>query len=536
MKLAFPDWLRSMPLIESLRVDLPVPHLNDNTADLDRLARALVQKGFAPIRFHPLKMNGIQKKIRDEDFSFRAVLGYTGYYWEVMDILPARADGPVLGFSTDCGTSSLVFHLIDIGGRKALASKTIANPQLPHGEDILTRILFARTPKNRRTLKDLLINSFALAMKGMLEEEGFSPENVYAVTVAGNTTMSHFFWGLDPANICKEPYIPAANRFPVCHAGEAGLNLSPLALLYLFPNVGSYVGGDLVAGILAAGLHRSVETNLLVDVGTNAEVILGNKEWLIACAGAAGPALEGGVAERGMRASDGAIERVRIDPQTLEPVWSVIGGGPPRGICGSGLIDLVASMFMAGILTIQGKINTKLKSERIVKTPDGPAYVLAKGSQTADGKDLLVSDIDIGIFLKSKAAMYTILTVITAKVGVKFQDIARFYIGGTFGAYIDPESAIRIGMIPDLPAATYRAIGNSSALGASMLLLDRSLFEDIEAICSKVTYIELNVNFELMNEFRGALFLPHTDPRLFPSVTIPEASLGKTHTIGSSRP
>ncbi|HBZ54677.1 MAG TPA: [Fe-S]-binding protein, partial [Syntrophobacteraceae bacterium] len=209
------------------------------------------------------------------------------------------------------------------------------------------------------------------------------------------------------------------------------------------------------------------------------------------------------------------------------PHFSVLGGKKPLGICGSGLIDLIAEMFGAGILTIQGKINTKLKSSRIVTTPDGPAYVVAFAHETNDGQDLLVSEIDIGILLKSKAAMYTILNVITRKVGVAFGDLKHFYVAGSFGNHIDPCMAIRIGMMPDLPVETYEGLGNTAGRGAAMVLIDRSLIGEIERICRQITYVELNVNMELMNEFRGALFLPHTDPTLFPSVRIPERAYGR---------
>jgi uncharacterized 2Fe-2S/4Fe-4S cluster protein (DUF4445 family) len=349
---------------------------------------------------------------------------------------------------------------------------------------------------------------------------------VYALAVAGNTTMSHFLLALDPRGICREPYIPAANRFPFFRATDLGLHIHPRALVHVFPNVGSYFGGDLTAGILAAGLHRSEEVKILVDVGTNAEVVVGNRDWLIACAGAAGPALEGGVVERGMMAAPGAIDRVRIDPDTLEASYRVLGDVAPAGICGSGLIDLMAEMFAAGILTVQGRINPRLDSPRIRPSDDGMTYVVAPARESADGRDIVISDIDVGIFLKSKAAMYTILSVIIRKVGLTFQDLKRFYVAGTFGSYIDPAMAIRIGMIPDLPLETYEGLGNTAGRGAAMVLLDRSLLGELDRVCSIITYIELNVNMELMNEFRGATFLPHTDPRLFPSVRIPEKAMG----------
>jgi uncharacterized 2Fe-2S/4Fe-4S cluster protein (DUF4445 family) len=358
-------------------------------------------------------------------------------------------------------------------------------------------------------------------MQKMLEASGIEACAVYALSCVGNTAMSHFFWGLDPSGICREPYIPSANTFPTVYASELGFDPFAAALLYLFPNVGSYVGGDILSGIVAAGLCQSMQTSMLIDVGTNAEVVVGNQEWLVACAGAAGPALEGGVVERGMQAAPGAIDRVRIDRKTLEPDLRVIGDLKAIGICGSGLIELVAEMFSSKILTIQGKFNADLACPRFRDTPEGRAYALALSSQTVDGEEILISEIDIGVFLKSKAAMYAILSIICRKVGLGFEDLQNIYIAGSFGNHIDSEMAVRIGMIPDLALDKYHGIGNSSLSGATMLLCDRTILAEVERVRGMITYVELNVNIELMNEFRGALFIPHTDPRLFPSVQRP---------------
>ncbi len=522
MTMALPSWLKKQPFVEALDLELTQPNLNDNTGDFDRLARALKRMGFEPLHICPLSLSRIARGIRRSNFKVTAVLGYASSHWELIDVAPASANTPILAFAVDLGTTRLAFYLIDLKSREILDEASVANPQIPYGEDILTRILFARDEKGLIKLQKLLIETFNETTAEMLSRNGYDSSSAYAMAIAGNTTMSHFLLGLDPANICKEPYIPVSNQFPLYRARDLLLTIHPDAPVLVFPNVGSYFGGDLIAGILAAGLHRSEEMSILVDVGTNAEVVLGNRDWLIACAGAAGPALEGGVVERGMIAAPGAIDRVRIDPASLEPEWRVLENKKPIGICGSGLIDLIAEMFGAGILTIQGKINTKLSSPRIVSTPEGAAYIVAYGKDSADGKDILISDVDIGIFLKSKAAMYTILSVIVNKVGLGFQDLSRFYVAGAFGNYIDPSMAVRIGMIPDLPLDTYQGLGNTAGRGASMVLLDRSLLEDVERVCGKITYVELNVNMELMNEFRGALFLPHTDPRLFPSVKVPE--------------
>jgi len=526
MPFVLPSWISQQPMVESLQCELPLPSLSDNTGDLDRLLRILKQSGFSPVIAHPSRINHLVRQLRQGQFKVTVVLGYHRCHWELMEVVAGFAELPLLGFAIDLGSSRLVFYLLDLKAGKVIAEDSVPNPQIPYGDDILTRILVARKASNFRLLQRLLRDSFNRTMHRMLERAGYSHLDVYGLAIAGNTTMSHFLMGLDPANICREPYIPVVNCFPLCHAADLKLVAHPQALLYLFPNVGSYFGGDLIADILGVGLYRTDELSLLVDVGTNAEIVLGNRDWLVACAGAAGPALEGGVVERGMMALPGAIDRIRIDRENFEPCCHVLGGEKAAGICGSGLIDLIAEMFMSGILTVQGKINRRIFSPRIVNTPDGPAYVVAYGAETDDGQDLSISEIDIGIFLKSKAALYTILTVITGKVGLGFEDVKRFYVTGTFGNTIDPSMAIKIGMLPDLPLETYRGLGDTVGCGVAMALLDRALLEDIDKVCNQITYIELNVNMELMNEFRGALFIPHTDLRLFPSVEIPDGACG----------
>lgn len=522
-----PDWLEDNPMVEIARIELNPPRLGDNIADLDRLLRAVRAKGFEPLRIHPPRTGALAAMVRSNEFRVRVVLGYQMDGWELLDVLPFDSRTPILGAAVDLGTTSLAFYVVDLSTGRIVERGSARNPQIPYGEDILTRIVLAREKESLQILQHSVLNTIRETLADLLRKNGFKLDNVYALTVAGNTTMSHFFLGLDPAHICKEPYIPVANRFPLYAAEMLELGLHPRAAVYVFPNVGSYFGGDLIAGIVAAGMMRSDDLSMLVDVGTNAEVVLGHRDWLVACAGAAGPALEGGVVERGMMALPGAIDRVRIDPESLDLDYHVLGERKPIGICGSGLIDLVAEMFNAGILTIQGKINMALDSPRVVHAEDGPAFVIAFAGETGDGNDLLITQIDIGILLKSKAAMYTILSVITRKVGVGLDDLKHFYVAGTFGNHIDPGMAIRIGMLPDLPLSIFEGLGNTAGRGAAMLLRDRSLFRDIEDVCDQITYVELNVNMELMNEFRGATFIPHTDPRLFPSVTIPERALAK---------
>jgi uncharacterized 2Fe-2S/4Fe-4S cluster protein (DUF4445 family) len=297
--------------------------------------------------------------------------------------------------------------------------------------------------------------------------------------------------------------------------------MHPRGPVYLFPNVGSYLGGDILAGIQFSRLHGQETLALLVDVGTNAEVVLGNSQWLLGCAGAAGPALEGGVAAMGMTAGPGAIEQVRIDPRTRELRFQQIGGGLPAGICGSGLIDLVAEMFLAGLIDIRGKFNRQVKTAHWVELDGQPAYRLVPAARTRNGRPIVFTQIDLDILLRSKAAMYTILTTLVQSVGHELDEVEQFFIAGAFGNHIDPEKAIAIGLLPDLPRERFVPLGNASLKGAAELLLDYRKQEEVRRIAGALTYLEMNVNQDFMNRFSAARFLPHTDLSLFPSVPRP---------------
>jgi uncharacterized 2Fe-2S/4Fe-4S cluster protein (DUF4445 family) len=284
------------------------------------------------------------------------------------------------------------------------------------------------------------------------------------------------------------------------------------------PSVGSYFGGDLVSGVVASGLAQADKVSMLIDVGTNAEVIVGNNEWLIACAGAAGPALEGGVAKMGMRAAPGAIEHVEIDPETGQFNYTIINGGKPKGICGSGIIDLVAALYLGRIIDIRGKFRSGHDTDRLIETGEGLAYVLADGDEAADGQPVLFGQIDLDAVMRSKAAMYSILTTLVNQVGLSFAELERIYVAGAFGQHISPRQAITLGMLPDLPLETFKPIGNSSLAGAELVLLDEQARRDCRELVKKITYLELNVNQEFMIRFSGSRFIPHTDHTLFPSV------------------
>jgi uncharacterized 2Fe-2S/4Fe-4S cluster protein (DUF4445 family) len=418
----------------------------------------------------------------------------------------------------DIGTTRMALDLIDLGTGQVIAGTALDNPQTAVGADILARIHFAGQNDGLKSLNQMVISALNAAIAGVCREAGFVKEDVYLMAAAGNTAMTHLLLGLDPRWIIREPYIPAVNRPGVFKARDIGFRAHENARIFVFPNVGSYFGGDLISGILFSKMFDREEISLLVDVGTNAEVALGNRDWLVACAGAAGPALEGGMSAIGMTAGPGAIDEIIIDPDTRRFHLRTIDHQPPMGICGSGMIDLAAQLFLSGMIDFTGKFVTSRCGHRLKEENSMRRLVVARAEETATGAELAISQADLDSLIRSKAAMYTILETITRYVGITFADISKFYVAGAFGSLIRPRSAISIGMIPDLPDEKFVALGNSSLKGAALALTSRDAYDRIEGIRSRVTYLELNVNQEFMNRFSAAKFLPHTDPNLFPSV------------------
>ncbi len=505
------------------RVELTPPSLADNSGDADRLVRALKRRvGADAVRIELPLLRRLPGLLRESNWSLRCILFREPGGWVVTRALPADDPRPAAGLAVDLGTTRVVMRLLDLETHETLGERSFDNPQLSVGPDILTRIHHADTPGGLDDLNRLIIDGFNREIDGLCGETGISTDDLCLVSVAGNTAMTHLFLGLDPRWMVREPYIPAANAPGVLAARNLGLEIAPSARVFVFPNIGAYFGGDLIAGILYSRLHRSADIGLLVDVGTNAEVVLGNENWLIACAGAAGPALEGGVSEIGAMAGPGIIDRVAIDPETRAFHIHAIDDEPAKGICGSGFIDLAAQLFLRGMIDIRGKLVPDRCGDRFQEVKGEPRLVIAPAAESAAGEDLTIGQADLDSLIRSKAAMYTILETLTATVGVAFPDIAAFNVAGTFGVFIDPASAIAIGMIPDIPLDRFNPLGNSSLGGAAMALTSREALEAVYEIREGITYLELNVNQDFMNRFSAAKFLPHTDTSRFPSVDIPK--------------
>ena len=507
------------PWVKTVRLN--PPSLQDNTADTDRLISALrteLQTDLIDIDLDLLKQ--LPELLRKWEYKARCIVFKDRQRWLLTGITDAADSSTVAGLAVDLGTTRVVLRMVDLATGDTLAESAFDNPQDTIGPDILTRIHFAEQNGGLDRLNELIINGLNRAIPELCASINIDLQQIYMLAVAGNTTMTHLFLGLAPHRIIREPYIPVVNTAPVVSARELGVQINPRARALIFPNIGSYFGGDLIAGILYSEMHNSEKTAILVDVGTNAEVVLGNKNWLIACAGAAGPALEGGVTRMGTTAGPGVIDRISIDPADRKFRIHTIEGKPPRGICGSGVIDLAAGLFLSGMVDIRGKFLPSACGSRL-KDIDGLQHlVVVPADQSATASVLTISQADVDSLIRSKAAMYTILETITASVGMALDDLKKFYVAGTFGAFIDPRSAITIGMLPDLPPETYRVLGNSSLGGATLALTAGGSLQEIDRIRDRITYLELNVNQDFMNRFSAAKFLPHTDLTLFPSVKV----------------
>ncbi|SLM27591.1 Fdx7 [Desulfamplus magnetovallimortis] len=511
-------------------IEVPVPVLGNNIADVERLKAPLLKelKGVDNI-FVPtgLAVN-LPSKLRKWGNRIKVVLFRDSRGWFVVDLLEPDPDKPLFGLAVDLGTTRIVLRLVNLEISTNISSASchetaFDNPQVKVAPDVLARIHHAGTEKGRSELQDLVIEGLSNNINILCRKQGVEPKQVVLLTVAGNSAMTHLFLGIESSFLIREPYIPAVNAPEPVTASELGIGINPRGMVYMFPNIGSYFGGDLISGILFAGLNKKENPCIMVDVGTNAEVVVGNRDWLIACAGAAGPALEGGVSDMGMTAKPGVIDTVKIDRETGKVDIHTIDEKSPIGICGSGMIDLAAQLFLSGMVDIRGKFVPSVCGSRYIEVggegENRGAFCLVKASESGTGKDILLTQIDMNSLTSSKAAMYSILQVIVEKTaGLEFSELAKFYVAGTFGSFIKPVSAISIGMLPDIPLDRFEVLGNSSLEGASRLLMDPNAFDEIEKIRHGITYIELNVNQEFMNIFSGSKFYPHTDISRFPSV------------------
>ncbi len=506
--------------ISRIYLEISPPTIDDNIADMERVRRALDGAGFSAEHMHMnyMMLSRLPAVLREGNWKVTASVFSMGEVLEVLDIFPGNATKLRYGAAVDIGTTTIVVYLVDMTNGHIVGTASTYNSQVKCGDDVITRIVYATERNGLRELQGLALDNVTALLSQLTEINQVSPGMIDYIVVAGNTTMQHLFYGIDPQHIREEPYIPAATFFPLVRGKSVGLQIDPRAILYAMPNVASYVGGDITAGVLVSQIHKQNAVSLFIDIGTNGEIVLGNKEWLVTAACSAGPAFEGSGIKFGMRAMEGAIEEIEIDPKTYEVNYRVIGDAKPIGICGSGMIDALAEMYLNGVIDQKGKIREEIGSGRIRRGESGLEYVLVWRIESAINKEVVITEVDLDNLIRAKAAIYAGFATLLSHMGMTFADIEKLYIAGGFGRYIDVERAISIGMLPDLPVDKFQFLGNTSIMGAYYALLCDRLRHEAEEIARKMTYIELSVSRSFMDEYMQALFLPHTNMNAFPTV------------------
>ena len=508
------------------RIEVEPPSIGNSFSDLERIERALAAAGGpGEVRTGLGVLRTVASVLRSEGPVVTATIQDPGdgSPAEMIGIEPLDAACSGLGAAIDVGTTTCAVQIVSLATGHVLAAASDWNRQIDRGLDVISRIHYARATLRREELRSLVLGTLNALIAKACAGHGLRTADIDALALAGNPTMIHLLLGLDPEYLRLEPYTPTVNRPPLLRAREVGLEGNPEACVAIAPGVGSYVGGDITAGLLGTVLAAGTgEVRLFLDIGTNGEVVLGNGEWLMACACSAGPAFEGAGIVCGMRASAGAIERVRIDPETGRAEVSVVGGGRPLGVCGSGMVDLLAEMWRARIIGPSGKFDPGRPGLFSPGTGTRDlAYEIVPAAESGAGGAISISDKDIGNLLRTKAAVYAAGSLMLKAAGLAERDIAGVYVAGGFGRFLDLRQAIAIGMLPDLPPERYTYLGNSSLAGARAMLLSGEARRKVSELARRITYLELNTDPSYMDEFLGALFLPHTDASRFPSTMRP---------------
>jgi len=505
------------PLTRKLYLELARPTLDDSLSDQSRLFREIRRRRPAPIMQLGLKvLRSLPKLLREADWKVTVTVGWRGGTLEVLQVEPGDRTSRNLGVAVDVGTTTVVAHLIDLDTTERIDAEAVCNSQRAWGDEVTRRIIHAGTQGGLDELQKAVIGNINGLIGAMVQRNKVTVSDITAVVFAGNTTMTHLLLGLDPSSIRKTPYVPVTTTTSPIRAVEVGIQVNPRGLLYTVPSIGGWVGGDVTSGIYAVGLRRSEKVQMLIDIGTNAEIAIGNRDWTIACSASAGPAFEGSGVKHGMKAIHGAIERVEINQQGAVQ-YRTVRNGIPRGICGSGLIDLIAELYKAEAIDRSGNL-VPGASPRIRERDGMLEFVVVPGTRLDTGQDIVVTQADLNSLLNAKAAIYAGAEVLARVVGLDFQDIEQLYIAGGFGNYLDRDKAIAIGLIPDLPRDKIRFVGNTSIVGADLGLLSESTWQELHSTAESVTYYDL-INYpNYYDEFLAARFIPHTDLSRFKSV------------------
>ena len=511
------------PLAQQFVLDLPKPTLEDSVTDMDRLRRELLHREtkLEPITIDLPVLRELPQALRENDFQVAVAVSDIGLARKISAIRPPAAADSSLGLAIDVGTSTVAVQLVDLDNGQVIGRAIRRNGQIAYGEDVISRIVWTqKSPEQLQNMHRAIIDTLNQLFSYLYNEYNATPDEVIAASVAGNATMINFLLRIDASPIRRSPHTPPATEIPVFTAEQLGLNIHPQgAVCVCHPAVSGFVGGDITAGVVATGMHEAEELALLVDVGTNGEIVAGNKDWLICASCSAGPAFEGVGVEAAMPATAGAVTNFDYNRDRDAVDYQTIGNQPPRGIAGSGLVEMIASLVKAEVIDRTGNINADFPSGRLQRSDDELGFVLFNADETAIGEPIIIYQHDIENLLRSKAAVLAAINVLLGKLALTPADIEHVYLAGAFGAGLNVDKAVAIGLLPDIARERIEVVGDTALAGAYLTLMSRQARDQARATVKAMTYLDLSSDTDFMDEFIASNFIPHTDLTRFPSVS-----------------
>jgi len=506
--------MRLNPSVKKTHVTIPQPTLSDVLPDSERLMQALRHsEQYSDLRIDPDLLPGLPRLLRECEWDVTAVLPTPS---QVCALERGDTTSTIYGYAVDIGTSKLVGVLIDLVTGETVNTLFVENPQLVYGEDIMSRMSFAmKAHENSLKLRSSVLSAINQLLERSCAMAQITPSLVYEFVIVGNTAMHHFLLGIESRYLALSPYVPALKEAIDLHAKDVGILAHPHANVHVLPLIAGYVGADAVADVLASGIRETDELSLLLDIGTNTELFVGNRSDIVSCSCASGPAFEGAHIRQGMKAVHGAIERVRIDPTSLNVEYETVGADKPVGICGSGILDAVAELLKSRVIDSKGRFQ-KVDNKRLIEVSGDRAFVLAWGNETSTADPVAITQRDIGEAQLAKAAIHAGCTILMSRVRVKASDLKRVYVAGSFGNYVNPASAKLLGLIPEVPTDIIRFVGNTAIAGAKMCLSSTEAKVQAKRIGEEVRYVELGADPGFSKEFAASMYLPHQDRSLYP--------------------
>ncbi|MBC2704899.1 ASKHA domain-containing protein [Desulfobacula sp.] len=511
-----------IPPVEKIYLELDSATTEDNQADVARIINHLRLKHDE----HRLTMGldlirKVSDILREGDFKITVTIvrpvredGQN----EIVNIEPFDTSNRNFAIAVDIGTTTVYGQVLDLQTGEVLSEHGEFNSQISYGEDVISRIIFAEKDDGLEVLHQKVVETINKIIEKIIKKANIGRREVTTITLAGNSTMTQLMLKINPSYIRRDPYVPASIMYPPFYASQIDIDLAGHTIALVYPGVSSYVGGDIIAGIMASGMYRTSELTLYMDIGTNAEIAIGHKDWMVCTAASAGPAFEGGGVKFGMRATKGAIEDFSINPETYEPMILTVGNKNAKGICGSGMITLAAKLLETGVIDSRGKFNQTLDTPRIRQTDDIWEYVIVYKGNTQIDRDITITEPDLDNLIRAKGAMYSAVLTLLKEIGLKVNDIEKIILAGGFGSYVDLESAITIGLLPEIEPEKVTYLGNGSLLGCKINSLTNALRRDVANVVNMMTNFELASTPSYMDHYMGALFLPHTELNYFPRV------------------